>query len=72
MFTSKNEYFFNGLYHRDNGPAIEYFENNIMSNCCFYLEGKYIEIYSFAQKTNHLMCKNCKIFCKQSCFGEES
>lgn len=64
----QEEYFFNGSLHKDDGPAIVYFENNIISNYFFYLEGNNIGIYSFVQQTNHLICKICYDFCKQSCF----
>ena len=65
------KYLFNDIVHRIDGPAK--IANH--SNCCgsgfiflFALNGEYYEHFEFAEKTNHLICKKCNEFCKQSCF----
>ena len=50
--------------HRLDGPA-HIGEFNII---LFYINGIYYRKSEFAVKTNHLICKNCKEFCKQRCF----
>ena len=54
-------WFLNGFSHREDGRY-----NNHSYD--FKLKGKSISSYNFAQQTNHLVCKNCKTFCKQFCF----
>ena len=62
----KIEYFKDGFNHRDDGPAIEYLRYEKLLT--FYLNGKFILPYKFAEETNHLICKSCRTFCKQLCF----
>ena len=55
---------------RDDGPSVEYnFGPRIWksSKCEKYFWGSY-KLNSWAQNTNHLLCKICYDFCKQECF----
>ena len=68
---------------RDDGPALSYDINTedernywISSKCKIYLLNNHLylfelnngNIFTWTKNTNHLMCKNCKKFCKQKCF----
>ena len=65
-FDGSKEWVINGKIHRIDGPA--YIQGNYIQfwiNNVGYFRDKY---YKFADKTNHLICKNCNKFCKQECF----
>ena len=53
----------NGKMHRIDGPASYDHDNHK-----FWINGKNYSKLVFAEKTNHLLCKNCNKFCKQKCF----
>ena len=60
IIVANKEYFYkNGFRHREDGPAGLFFWLN---------DFKYLE-NEFAEKTNHLVCKVCNVFCKQKCFN---
>lgn len=54
--------------HKDDGPAIETTKKEYIHKYFYYLKGNPFDIKEFAEKTKHLICKNCKEFCKQNCF----
>ena len=39
----KCSYFINNLYHRLDGPAIEWYENDRLIDCSYYINGKKIK-----------------------------
>ena len=53
----------NGKWHRLDGYANQ---GSFLSY--FYIKGIYFPIEDFAKETKHLICLNCKEFCKQNCF----
>ena len=60
LFENLNGY----TLSKDDGPCIIH-----INGINYYsLDGKCIFTKSFAEKTNHLICKLCNDFCKQSCF----
>ena len=62
----KNEiHFFDekGNRHREDGYASKY------SKSIFFVINEIdYDKFEFAEKTNHLICKNCQSFCNQNCF----
>ena len=54
----------NILVHNENGPAVIWDNQYIW----FVLDGTCYGSSVWSIKTNHLICKLCKNFCKQSCF----
>ena len=53
----------NGKEHRLDGPSFIY-----KDHLEFHINNKSYFEAKFAEKTNHLICKFCGQFCKQSCF----
>ena len=64
-FFSKNMCF--AKLDKIDGPAIET-TGNYHHGDIFYIKGQCFFANEFAEKTKHLICKNCKEFCKQNCF----
>lgn len=52
-----------GKWHRLDGAA--YIYENYKE---FYIKNIEYNEYNFGKKTNHLICKLCRKFCKQECF----
>lgn len=70
-FYLRINYYKNGYYHRDDGPAeISHKEIGPRRHIKFdfYLEGKAYSFDDFCKKTNHLKCNYCKFICNQKCF----
>lgn len=58
-----------GIIHREDGPAaIIVYRLSTYTYIRFFLNEKEYSCNIFALKTNHLICKICEKFCKQSCF----
>ena len=53
----------NGKLNRLDGPA-SYFDNYEF----YWINNKTYSKLVFAEKTNHLICRNCGGFCRQGCF----
>lgn len=64
-YSKTDNVYFNdeGYIHNINNYA-SYYHN--LKN--FFINGRIYEETHFAEETNHLICKFCKIFCKQECF----
>ena len=65
-----NKAFFNknGNLHNVNGPAIFPINKKNIQFYGYYLNDVFCSKMFFAENTNHLICKRCRDFCKQSCF----
>lgn len=66
-YVDKYCYIEYGKYNRIDGPAI-YNRDYPNFSYSYYLEGSFFTAKNFAEKTNHVICKYCENFCRQSCF----
>ena len=57
------KYYFNlnGKLHRLDGPVR-------INGTSFWIDGIAFSTVNFAEKTNHLVCKKCQMYCNQWCF----
>ena len=57
----KCSYFINNLYHRLDGPAIEWYENDNLIDCSYYINGKKIKDEFIIAIIASIISKTCKI-----------
>ena len=72
IYTDNNKvvfksFFKDKLFHNLDGPAISQLDLETPVHN-YIIDGKDISKNDFLKITNHLICQNCKDFCKQECF----